>query len=270
MNLTVWGIVLAVLIGLNFVRLPILVWVILWPVTVYVLVRFGMTPLVPASILNIYLGLTVVAVIAYILADDERSESVRVQLLTFIGDKKYTAHLATVTILLPILVAGSVWLKAHSEVRASTFGRTIHPAPPNSITFKGKTIDLSAGDNPYRELKEHDPDAFRQHVANGKRVYYQNCTFCHGDDMNGDGNFAHGFTPRPANLNSPTTISMFQETYLFWRIAKGGPGLPEEAGPWSSSMPAWEEFLSEEEIWDVILYLYEYTGLNPREKEEGH
>jgi hypothetical protein len=35
-------------------------------------------------------------------------------------------------------------------------------------------------------------------------------------------------------------------------------------------MPAWEQFLTEEEIWDVILFLYEHTGLEPRAVEELH
>ena len=86
--------------------------------------------------------------------------------------------------------------------------------------------------------------------------------------MVGDGLFAYGFIPIPANFQDPTTIAMLQESYLFWRIAKGAPGLPVEATPWSSAMPAWETFLSEEDIWDVILFLYDFTDQRPRAKEE--
>jgi hypothetical protein len=28
-------------------------------------------------------------------------------------------------------------------------------------------------------------------------------------------------------------------------------------------MPAWEKFLKEEEMWDVILFLYDFTGQRP-------
>jgi hypothetical protein len=62
---------------------------------------------------------------------------------------------------------------------------------------------------------------------------------------------------------------MLRETFLFWRIARGGPGLPDEGGPWASAMPAWEKFLTEEQIWDAILFLYDYTGRRPRAKEES-
>jgi hypothetical protein len=63
---------------------------------------------------------------------------------------------------------------------------------------------------------------------------------------------------------------MLQEGYLFWRIAKGGPGLPDESAPWASAMPAWETFLTEDEVWDVIIFLYDYTGQRPREREAIH
>ena len=32
-------------------------------------------------------------------------------------------------------------------------------------------------------------------------------------------------------------------------------------------MPAWEKFLKEEEMWEVILFLYDFTGQKPRAKE---
>ena len=29
-------------------------------------------------------------------------------------------------------------------------------------------------------------------------------------------------------------------------------------------MPAWEKFLKEDEIWDVLLFIYDFTGERPR------
>src|SRR5262249_10549271 len=84
------------------------------------------------------------------------------------------------------------------------------------------------------------------------------------------GHFAYGFNPPPANFQDPGTIAMLQEAFLFWRIAKGGPGLPKESTPWNSVMPAWEDRLSEEQIWQVIMYLYDATGQHPRRWEETH
>jgi mono/diheme cytochrome c family protein len=137
------------------------------------------------------------------------------------------------------------------------------------MTFRGKKIDILRAANPFRELEEKDKRAFAGHVASGRAVYYRNCVFCHGDNLGGDGIFAHGFDPPPADFADPTTIAMLQESYLFWRIAKGGPGLPDESTPWSSAMPAWESRLGEDEIWDVILFLYSFTGRKPRAQEHA-
>ena len=35
-------------------------------------------------------------------------------------------------------------------------------------------------------------------------------------------------------------------------------------------MPAWEKFLKEEEIWEAILFLYDFSGQKPRAREEVH
>ena len=86
--------------------------------------------------------------------------------------------------------------------------------------------------------------------------------------MAGDGMYAHGLNPIPTNFTDPGTIAQLQESFLFWRIAKGGPGLPDEGGPWDSAMPAWEKFLKEEEIWEVVLFLYDHTGQRPRGRVE--
>jgi mono/diheme cytochrome c family protein len=94
--------------------------------------------------------------------------------------------------------------------------------------------------------------------------------YCHGDNLDGRGHFAYGFNPPPANFQDPGTIAMLQEAFLFWRIAKGGPGLPKESTPWNSVMPAWEDRLTEEQIWQVIMYLYDATGQQPRRWETAH
>ncbi|NIQ03933.1 MAG: c-type cytochrome, partial [Nitrospinaceae bacterium] len=45
------------------------------------------------------------------------------------------------------------------------------------------------------------------------------------------------------------------EAYAFWRVMKGGPGLPQKFEPWNSAMPAWEEQLDEDQVWKVLLYI---------------
>ena len=86
-------------------------------------------------------------------------------------------------------------------------------------------------------------------------------------NFDGKGPAAPGFNPPPANFTDPTTIAMLQESYLFWRIKKGGVGLPIEGMPWKSAMPRWELELSDEEIWKIIMG--EYDGAASKATDMG-
>jgi mono/diheme cytochrome c family protein len=145
--------------------------------------------------------------------------------------------------------------------------RAIHPAPPSTAKIFGKRYDILKLENPYRRHEKEDPERFGELVAEGAEVYARNCIFCHGDKLDGKGPYAAGLNPTPLNFQDVGTIAQLQESYVFWRITTGGPGLPKEAAPWISAMPVWEDFLSEEEIWKVILFLYDYTGHRPRSWE---
>lgn len=268
MNIVAILAIVAGLIALRFLKLNSLMWAAATMVASYLLLRYGIEPPVPASVRSMFLFIIALALAAYITTTDDRLKETKTAFIRFFTDKKFTVPLVIVLIGLPALVAFQVYTSITSAPAPPVAGRTIHPPPPATISFQGKQIDLVADHNPYRELEDSDAAAFMQHVENGRRVYYANCVNCHGDNMEGDGVFAHGFDPIPANFQDVSTIAMLQETYLFWRIAKGGPGLPVESTPWSSAMPAWELFLSEEEIWDVILFLYEFTDQRPRATEE--
>ena len=111
--------------------------------------------------------------------------------------------------------------------------------------------------------------SLEEHYATGRRIYYQNCLPCHGDRLDGAGHFGHGFSPTPLSFADAGTIDQLTESFVFWRVAKGGPGLPREGTPWNSAMPVWEDYLTEDEIWSVIIFLYEQSGLPPRRWEEG-
>lgn len=267
MNLLILTPILIIMVILRFLKLNRFAWMVVWWIAMYVILNYGIKPPLPSSIILMFMAIISLALLVYLTADSKSLESVRNMMFNFVTDSKYRIPLVLVIILIPILVALKAYSNASKEPQPPLSGRTIHPPPPSEIQFKGKTIDLVKDENPYRKLENSNPEDFRKHVQNGRRVYYQNCVFCHGDKMEGNGIYAHGFNPIPANFKDPTTIAMLQETYLFWRIAKGGPGLPDESSPWASAMPAWENFLGEDDIWDVILFLYDYTDQKPRAKE---
>src|SRR6476620_11458315 len=263
-------ILLAVVAELGLLRLlraNLLVWAGAWWVGIYILLRFGFTAPIPSSVITIYMGIVSIAILAYVSSSQERRDEVSGPLIRFMTDKRYTALLGATVVGIPALAAANVYVRMNVPIEPPLFSRTVHPASPTSITVHDKRIDLDAGENPFRQLETSNPEEFRKHVEQGRQVYYRNCVFCHGDNMTANGMYVHGLDPIPTNFHD--TIAQLRETFLFWRISKGGPGLPDEGGPWDTAMPAWEKFLKEEEMWDAILFLYDFTELKPSAREEA-
>ncbi len=219
---------------------------------------------IPSSLLTMYMFFVVAGVFMVFTATEESTRELVGPIKALVEDPSKKTIRNVVFVILPLLAGWYTYGKTSLSFEAPVELRTIHPAPPSSMKAYGKRYDVIKLENPLRKLEKEDPKKFKEHVAAGAKVYIQNCHFCHGDKLDGRGPYAAGLNPTPANFQDIGTIAQLQESYLFWRIATGGPGLPKEAAPWISSMPIWQNFLSEEEIWQVILFLYDYTGYQPR------
>lgn len=268
-----WPLVLAValvFVALHLRRARTLPWAIASWAGIFVVLRFAFRTPIPASVIVIYMGIVSLALLAYVTSSRQRREEFAAPIVALVVSPRLARRLSALLLLPPVLAAASVYFGGRTKLEAPAFGRTVHPAPPDSISFKDGSIDLAHLRSPLRELERSDPKRFLAHVENGRRTYYRNCFFCHGDALAGDGMYAHGLNPIPTNFTDKGTIAQLQESFLFWRVAKGGPGLPAEGGPWDSAMPAWEKFLTEEEIWEVVLFLYEHTDQRPRAAGEDH
>lgn len=218
---------------------------------------------VPATVVLQYMGTVVVGVLIWVSDSEERWKQFKAPIHRVMVDPRQKILRTALMVTIPLLVAFMTFDRVRPTVSAPAALRSVHPAPPSQIDFRGETMVLNGLENPLR----HEGD-FNEHYEEGKRVYVQNCMPCHGDALDGQGHFASAFNPAPLSFQDPGTIVQLTESFVFWRIAKGGPGLPREATPWDSAMPAWEDLLTEDEIWQVIIYLYEQTGWEPRTWEE--
>ncbi len=131
---------------------------------------------------------------------------------------------------------------------------------PESITVGGKVYYLKSLTNPLRD----DPVSLQKNIRAGGEVYFKHCYLCHGDLMDGKGVFGDRFFPEPADFTHSASALTLPESYTFWRIMKGGPGLPDKFSPWDSAMPAWEHQLNENEVWQVVLFLFSKAGEKPQ------
>ncbi len=104
-------------------------------------------------------------------------------------------------------------------------------------------------------------------LANGRQLYTQNCAACHGENGAGNGVFADdlkvagesstqnmtGSTDMqmqtPANFTDPQRMLGASPALLQGKILRGGMG---------TGMPMWGSIFTEEQIWDLIAYIYSF------------
>jgi len=113
------------------------------------------------------------------------------------------------------------------------------------------------------------PDA----LAGGEQLYAQNCAACHGEDGVGDGVFADDLAATgeasmqtmsgtenmmmqtPVDFTDPARMLGASPALLQGKILRGGMG---------TGMPMWGSIFTEDQIWDVIAYLYSFQFEYPK------
>lgn len=253
-------------------RIPAFWQAVLVIVFSYLLFAYAIPPLLPVTLLVQYMIITVIGVLLYFAFDDARWAEFKAPVLALLRDEGKGPLRWAFLLLVPGIVGYTSYTLVKPSSDAPVELRQVHPAPPSSLKVFGKNYDLSTLENPLREEilatykgdREAGWEKYREVVSAGRDTYYQNCFFCHGDLLDGDGHYARGFNPLPINFQDVGTIAQLQEAFLFWRITTGGPGLPKEGTPWNSAMPVWHEMLDEQQVWQLITFLYDYVGQVPR------
>jgi mono/diheme cytochrome c family protein len=88
-------------------------------------------------------------------------------------------------------------------------------------------------------------------LDHGAKIYTEHCATCHGDSGAGNGPGGRNLAPPPGNLVWLSDVPERQwDEFMVWTIAEGGTAL-------GTSMPAYRELLSQEDIWAVTAYIQE-------------
>ncbi len=218
-------------------------------------------PPLPGQVVVMYMAMSVFAFLIYFSIQEETFRAFLRPIKSVLADEdRRVQRIVIVFVAIPILAGVITYLKVKPRFEPPVSARIVHPEPPTEIDFKGKTIRILGLENPLRK----DTANFKKYLEEGKKIYYQNCFYCHGDDLDGKGHFAQAFNPPPLPFRGTDTIAQLPESFVFWRVAKGWRGLPAGSNPWDSAMPSFEDFLNEDEIWKVILFIYEASGNKPR------
>ena len=92
-------------------------------------------------------------------------------------------------------------------------------------------------------------------LTNGKNIFENNCSICHGLTGNGEGPMASQFDPSPAVLSDPQLTGDANTTaYDNFEVINVGIA--------NTAMMAWAEVLSETQIWDVTYYIRTFSNAN--------
>lgn len=85
--------------------------------------------------------------------------------------------------------------------------------------------------------------------AQGKRVFYAQCVWCHADSTPAGPSNRSNLMPMPALTNDGSVLNGVNDEYLRNIITLGGSALSK-----SAMMPPYGQTLAQEEIQDVIAY----------------
>lgn len=222
-------------------------------------------PVIPHSVVLLYMGFIVLGVVIHITLEDTRIQRFWKFFLSQPGEGAWLKLQRLAMLALLPLVAG--WW-AYDSVRPTY-------APPVEIFQRHPTVGEATLTQivvpPWAAVPANWRDT---DIAAGKALYTANCAVCHGDKLDGAGPAALGFRYpiRPANFLDAGTIGQLTLPYVYWRLTIGGI-----QNQFNSAMPRWvaapgdinasslhsNDFTSDE-AWQVILYLYRETGYTPR------
>ncbi len=158
-----------------------------------------------------------------------------------------------------------------ADQRADAHGKKHNPLRYEFVMKNGIPTDYQCLTNPLTP----NPDD----IAQGAKLYADNCVSCHGPAGNGDGPDAKDLKPRPPALRgmmkmisnmkhgpgmmkarnqskgAGRQISMMTEGYLYWTISEGGEVM-------ETAMPGFKDVISEKERWQLILFMS--NGFKPK------
>ena len=238
----------------------------------------------PAASLSMYRLLILAGLFIYVSSSAGRRKAFLDPLYRFFGtpgtQREMMARRAVLA-LLPLAVGAAYYVDGLPSLSSPSGVRIQHPAMPRKFEklvsparHPGEAA-VKAFQAARAEAGEEKPGPAEaparlvdQNMREGAALYAINCRPCHGMQANGAGPMARGFRLKPADFRDPGLLPTVVESYAFWRVSKGGPGLPSASTPWDSAMPIWELDLPEEARWKVLLGEYFISGVSPREPEK--
>lgn len=97
--------------------------------------------------------------------------------------------------------------------------------------------------------------AAKGNADNGKQLYAQFCTTCHGTDGKGDGPAGSALDPKPTNHTDAAYMNTLTDEHLYKVISEGGAAVGK-----SPTMMGWIGSVGEQGVHDLVAYLRVLSG----------
>lgn len=255
---------------------------------------------VPDKALKIYITFTLLGILVYVTSSEERKKDFLDPVKSFLkGGQGGIASVVRLVVLalIPLVVGFNTYDKVVPKLQSISGIRIMHPTMPGqfegmvsparepteeavkeyiaSVPDSDRIMDsvtgakyLSADEIKNASFEKAREKLAEKNMMDGRIGFAKNCRPCHGMQANGKGPQAWAFRLKPADFTDPGILPTIVEPYAFWRVSKGGPGLPSASTPWDSAMPIWELNLPEHLRWQILLGEYDLAGVGPRQPEE--
>ena len=144
-------------------------------------------------------------------------------------------------------VRTTVQKNAKADLIASLQGKGGAQGSPTDTPYSQTHLDYLKSLVPATWVNTHSavPPTQRS-LLHGKQVYITNCVGCHGYTGKGDGPAATFLEPKPFNFTNADVQKQHSEGQYYHFLLFGLPG---------SAMPAWGDYLTVQDIWDVINFV---------------
>jgi cytochrome c oxidase cbb3-type subunit 3 len=130
---------------------------------------------------------------------------------------------------------GEIWSKQSVSYPRNNYSHTLVDAVSSASVYAKHDIDPQLDKLSYR-------------ASQGKKLWRQNCAFCHAADGTGDNWIGSFLEPKPRDLTNENFMRNMTMELLLERIRNGLK---------NTSMPAWKNVLSDNEIRQIISYIDE-------------
>lgn len=117
-----------------------------------------------------------------------------------------------------------------------------------TVAAETDPLDRAYGTEPdWNDPQHRIPLDYKQ--AQGKRVFYQYCVWCHADSTPAGPSNRSNLNPAPALVNDGATLNPLSDDFIRNIVNLGGAAVGK-----SAAMPPWGKTLTQEEIEAVIAF----------------